>query len=114
MVKIKHIAYVVLTIAIISFILFMLFKKYYYYFNFFTKGNYALMTDEYEEPYIINNIITEEEALYIINKSSSHLNDSRILGDILDTKIRKSKNTWLYPNDPNIMNIMKRIATIVN
>ena len=113
MVKIKHIAYVVLIIAIISFILFMLFKKYYYYFNFFTKGNYALMTDEYEEPYIINNIITEEEALYIINKSSSHLNDSRILGDILDTKIRKSKNTWLYPNDPNIMNIMKRIATIV-
>ena len=63
---------------------------------FFKNGNYALITDAYEDPYIIDNIITEQEANHIITKSSMFFNDSRILGDTLDTTIRKSKSTWLY------------------
>ena len=116
MLKIKHIMYVTISVVIISFILFILFKlfkRYYYYFNFFNNGNYASMSDEYEDPYVINNIITEEEAAHIISKSSTHLNESCILGEVLDTKIRKSKSTWLYSSDPVIMNIMKRISNIV-
>jgi prolyl 4-hydroxylase len=71
------------------------------------------MTDAYEDPYIINNIINEQEANHIINKSSMKLNDSRILGETLDTKIRKSKSTWLYKDDPVVMKIMIKIANIV-
>ena len=72
MLKTKHISYVALSLIIISFILFMLFKKYYYYFNFFTKGDYARMTDEYEEPYIINNVITEKKR-YILLLNLHHI-----------------------------------------
>ena len=81
--------------------------------HFFKNGNYALITDAYEDPYIIDNIITEQEANHIINKSSMYFNDSRILGDTLDTKIRKSKSTWLYKDDPIIMKIMLKISGIV-
>lgn len=71
------------------------------------------MTDKYEDPYIVDNIITEQEAKHIINKSSMYFNDSRILGDTLDTTIRKSKSTWLYKDDPIIMKIMVKISGIV-
>jgi prolyl 4-hydroxylase len=71
------------------------------------------MTDAYEEPYIINNIINEQEANHIINKSSMQLHDSLILGETLDTKIRKSKSTWLYKDDPIVMKIMIKISNIV-
>ena len=42
-----------------------------------------------------------------------YFNDSRILGDTLDTTIRKSKSTWLYKDDPIIMKIMVKISGIV-
>ena len=41
------------------------------------------------------------------------LHDSRILGETLDTKIRKSKSTWLYKDDPIVMKIMIKISNIV-
>lgn len=81
--------------------------------SFITK-NEALMSDPYDEPYIINNIITKEEAKYIIDNASIEFNDSTIAGHVLDTNIRKSKTAWLYKeSDPLILNIVTRIANIV-
>jgi prolyl 4-hydroxylase len=82
--------------------------------DFFTIDNYASMSDPYDEPYIINNIITKEEAKYIIDNASIKFNDSTIAGQILDTSIRKSKTAWLYKEtDPIIFTIITRIANIV-
>jgi len=86
--------------------------------EFFTTFNYSSSDDPYEEPYIINNVITEEEAKYIIENATSKFNDSLVLSDStegkLDTNIRKSKTAWLHKDDPLIYNIMSRIANIVN
>ena len=80
---------------------------------FVNKGE-ALMSDPYDEPYIINNIITKEEAKYIIDNASIKFNDSTIAGQILDTSIRKSKTAWLNKEyDPLIFTIITRIANIV-
>lgn len=110
MLKTEYKVYIIIFSVIV---VVLLVKPFIYYSSFFKKGNYALMTDAYEDPYIINNIINEQEASHIINKSSLKLNDSRILGETLDTKIRKSKSTWLYKDDPVVMKIMIKIANIV-
>lgn len=81
----------------------------------FTTCEYALKTDPYDEPYIINNIITEDEAKYIIYNASSKFDESTILGQVVDHDIRKSKTAWLHKNDDTvILTIMLRIANIVN
>jgi len=86
--------------------------------EFFSTYDYSSMDDPYEEPYIINNIITEEEAKYIIEKATSKFEDSLVLDDsidgILDTDTRKSKTAWMHKDDPLIYNIMTRIANLVN
>ena len=86
--------------------------------EFFTVYDYASMDDLYDEPYIINNIITEEEAKYIIDKATVNFHDSLVLDNStegkLDTDTRKSKTAWMHKDDPIIYNIMTRIANIVN
>ena len=110
MLKTEYKVYIIIFSVIV---VVLLVKPFIYNSSFFKKDNYALMTDAYEDPYIINNIINEQEANHIINKSSMQLHDSLILGDTLDTKIRKSKSTWLYKDDPIVMKIMIKIANIV-
>jgi prolyl 4-hydroxylase len=86
--------------------------------EFFTTFDYASMDNLYEEPYIINNIITDEEAKYIIHKANDNFHDSLVLsestGGKLEPSIRKSKTAWIHKDDPLIYNIMSRIANIVN
>jgi prolyl 4-hydroxylase len=86
--------------------------------EFFTTFDYASMDDLYEEPFIINNIITEKEAKYIIENATSKFEDSLVVGDKiqgkLDTDVRKSKTAWLHKDDPIINDIITRIANIVN
>jgi prolyl 4-hydroxylase len=110
MLKTEYKVYIIIFSVIV---VVLLVKPFIYNSSFFKKDNYALMTDAYEDPYIINNIINEQEANHIINKSSMQLHDSRILGETLDTKIRKSKSTWLYKDDPIVMKIMIKISNIV-
>jgi prolyl 4-hydroxylase len=110
MLKTEYKVYIIIFSVIV---IVLLVKPFIYNSSFFKKDNYALMTDAYEEPYIINNIINEQEANHIINKSSMQLHDSLILGETLDTKIRKSKSTWLYKDDPIVMKIMIKISNIV-
>lgn len=106
--------YIFIIIAIIIAIIIII-KPYFNKCDSFTVDNYALMNDPYEEPYIINNIITENEAKYIIDTATTKFNDSTVLGQILDKSIRKSKTAWLYKeNDQLILSIMLRIANLVN
>ena len=111
----KYMLMVVIVIIVVVIVIIIIRKKYFNQSEFFISdgSSYALMSDAYDKPYIINNIITDQEANYIINEASILFNDSYILGDTLDTKIRKSKTAWLYNNDPIIMGIMVRIADIV-
>jgi prolyl 4-hydroxylase len=105
--------YIIITVIILLSILFVVIKPCFNKKDFFTNNNYALMNDAYDEPYIINNIITEQEAKYIIDSASAKFSDSHILGNVLNTTIRKSKTAWLYENDPIILTIMIRIANII-
>ena len=110
--KLEHLMIILLIILII--IIFSYSNKK----EFFTTLDYASKDDPYEEPYIINNIITEEEAKYIIKKANSKFEDSLVLDDKiegkLNTDVRKSKTAWMHKDDPLIFNIMTRIANMVN
>jgi len=111
MIKSKYI-FIVIVIAIVIIIII---KQYHNKSEPFKVCEYALNSDPYDEPYIINDIITEDEAKYIIHNASYNFDDSTILGKVIDTNIRKSKTAWLYKNDdPIILTIMLRIANIVN
>ena len=105
----------ILVLVLVLVIFLIVIKPYHNKHEPFTTCEYALKTDPYEEPYIINNIITEDEAKYIIYNASSKFDDSSILGQIVDHNIRKSKTAWLHKNDDTvILTIMLRIANIVN
>jgi prolyl 4-hydroxylase len=78
----------------------------------FSSG-YALESSDYIKPVVYNNIITPEEADYILKKANGSFSDSKIVGGF-DTSIRKSKTTWLYKDDPVIYNIIKRVCDIIN
>ena len=107
--------YILVLVLVILVIFLIVIKPYHNKHEPFTTCEYALKTDPYEEPYIINNIITEDEAKYIIYNASSKFDDSSILGQIVDHNIRKSKTAWLHKNDDTvILTIMLRIANIVN
>ena len=107
--------YILVLVLVILVIFLIVIKPYHNKHEPFTTCEYALHGDPYEEPYIINNIITEDEAKYIIYNASSKFDDSSILGQIVDHNIRKSKTAWLHKNDDTvILTIMLRIANIVN
>lgn len=86
-------------------------------YEFFTNIDFASNDDIYEEPYIINNIITEEEAKYIIDKATPDFKDSLVLGDSikdqLNKNVRSSKTAWLDKDNPIIYNIMARISNML-
>lgn len=63
----------------------------------------------YIQPVVYKNIITELEGNYILSNAEKKFKDSEIVGGF-DNSIRKSKTTWLYPSDPIIKNIIKRIC----
>jgi prolyl 4-hydroxylase len=108
----KYIFIFIVIVIIIAIIIII--KPYFNKCDFFTVDNYALMNDLYEEPYIINDLITENEAKYIIDTATTKFDDSTVLGHVLDKSIRKSKTAWLYKDsNPIIMRIMLRIANIV-
>jgi len=80
----------------------------------FTNFGYANIHDLYEEPYILNDVISEEEAYYILEKTSSNLEDILVGEEETDTNISKSKTTWLYKDNPIIYNIIARISNMLH
>ena len=69
--------------------------------------------EEYIKPMIYQNVITDEEAKYILEKSQSLFKESKIVGG--DHKdIRKSNTAWLSKEDEKIKNIIQRICSLTN
>jgi prolyl 4-hydroxylase len=73
----------------------------------------ADINEEYILPTIHENIITDEEAKYIINKSTNNFKDSIIVSG-LDSNIRKSKTAWLNKFNPVVKSIILRVCKITN
>ena len=68
-------------------------------------------SDEYLEPKVYPNFITEEEGSYVLEKSKEKFEDSTIVGGY-NTNIRKSKTCWLSKTDDNIRTIIQRVCDI--
>jgi prolyl 4-hydroxylase len=65
------------------------------------------------QPQVYPNIISEDEARYILEKSKDNFKDSEILSGY-ESSIRKSKNTWISRDDPIVKNIIQRVCNIDN
>jgi prolyl 4-hydroxylase len=66
------------------------------------KLEYSADDADYIDPIIVKNIITQEEANYLINKTKLGLEDSNTLGG-LDINTRKSKQLWIDRKDDNVV-----------
>jgi prolyl 4-hydroxylase len=68
---------------------------------------------EYMLPQIYNNVISPEEAHYIIEKSKNNFIESTIVsGD--NTNVRKSKTCWIDRTDGVAQNIINRVCKLTN
>ena len=61
----------------------------------------------YTNPKIYPDLITPQEARYILNKSGFMA--SELVGSDLDTSVRKSETLWISKNDPGVIDIYKRL-----
>lgn len=72
---------------------------------------YEIDNNEFIEPKVYPNFISDQEAKYILEKSAKHFEDSIVISGV-DTNIRKSKTCWLTKDDPNIKKIIQRVCDI--
>jgi len=86
-------------------------------YNFSSKSSfipgYSSKEDPYIKPAIYPNLITKEEADYILAKANDSFSDSIILSGN-NNSIRKSKTAWLYKTDSVINKLYERISKILN
>ena len=75
----------------------------------FTNNGFTSKDADYTMPIVKTNIITPQEAEYILKITKDKFKDSEIISG-MDNNIRKSQTTWLYKDDPIIYNIIKRIC----
>ena len=74
---------------------------------------YAKESDPYTRPHVFKNIITPDEANYILSKAIPLFEESTILSGI-NSSVRKSKTAWLYHDDPVVYNIYSRLSKQFN
>lgn len=79
----------------------------------YINSGFASVNASYTMPEVKQNMLTPQEGEYILKKASSTFSDSKIISG-MDQNIRKSQTTWLYPSDPIIYNITKRICDAYN
>lgn len=65
--------------------------------------------DNYKPPVILENIITNEESEYILNKVKTDFVMSEIC-DGVNEKIRKSKTAWISKEDDTVQKIIERVS----
>lgn len=89
-----------------------------YIFKFFSfkepiVSSYDDNPNNFIEPKVYENIITPDEANYLLEKSKNDFEDSHILGG-LDTSIRKSKTCWINKYDDIVTKIIQRVCNMGN
>jgi len=73
----------------------------------------ADINDDYILPTVYENIITPEEATYILEKSKDNFKDSVVVSGY-NIDIRKSKTAWLNKHDPVIKTIINKVCKLTN
>jgi len=102
----------IITVLVIG-ILVIIFSYFYNKFSYKENFGYDDNPSEFIEPKIYPNIISAEEAKYILEQSNNKFEDSVTLGGY-DNSIRKSKTCWLKKEDNVIKNIVQKVCNIGN
>lgn len=80
----------------------------------FTCG-YEVETAPYKKPQVIENVISPEDAQYIVNYALDKYAKSGLVGTAsADETIRKSETCWLSRNDPVARKLIEYVCSIVN
>ena len=74
---------------------------------------YCDIKEDYEEPQIFENFISNDEITYIIESSKPKFRESKLVTGYSE-KVRKSETAWLSKNDPVIASIIKRVCSITH
>lgn len=75
-----------------------------------TAFKYSDIADEYIEPQVFENIITEAEQKYILEKAEPSFSRSSVVGTEGPSESRTSETTWIDKGDPIVGPMMKRIC----
>jgi prolyl 4-hydroxylase len=73
----------------------------------------ANINDDYVLPSLHQKLITDEEAKYIITKSTDHFEDSVVISGY-HVNIRKSKTAWISKFNPIVKNIILKVCQLTN
>ena len=74
---------------------------------------YDDINSDYNYPFILEKVISNEQAENIINYSKNKLIDSLVISGKIDT-IRNSKQTWINKNDPLAKSIIESLSKTFN
>lgn len=77
------------------------------------KIGYSDENDEYEKPYLINNLISINDCKKIIEFSKDKLIDSLVVGG-KHNNIRNSKQHWIPKNNPLVKELFEKISSAFN
>lgn len=106
----NHILLVALVVLVVLIILLIVCGYYFYNKDVF---EYSSIDEPYIEPIIYDNFITQNDAEYIIKQSENSFRDSEIVGDKINTNIRKSQTHWINKNtDPIAKKIIEKVCEI--
>jgi prolyl 4-hydroxylase len=79
-----------------------------------TPKGYTSEEDDYIEPVVLKDIITEDEAKYIIQYAKDRFAASQLVGDFEDKSIRDSETCWIKKHDKVVNKVIQRICTLVD
>lgn len=79
-----------------------------------TPQGYTSPEDEYDEPVVLKDLITAQEAEYIKNFASDKFASSQLVGDFEDKNVRDSETCWIRKSDKVVGNIIRRMCKIVD
>lgn len=72
---------------------------------------YSEISDEYTEPKVFENVITEEEQKYILEKAAPSFSRSMVVGSETPSETRTSETMWISKtDDPVVQPMMKRLC----
>jgi len=100
---------IIIGVLLVLLILFLFKRRRRSTFGKFRNNGFSSVKARYTKPVVVKDIVTKQEADYIINEAKKTFKKSMIVGGY-DDSIRKSETTWLYKSDPVVYNIINRIC----
>lgn len=73
-------------------------------------SGYSLEDDDYIEPEVFTDVITEDEKNYILQQAESRFARSGVVGSSEPSDVRTSETAWLDKSDPIVGPMMRRIC----